>query len=455
MWPQLSGAKHWIDNHPVRAATFAGWLQQGVTGLSAILVIPILLTNLGAETTGVWLSFQGFVMLAGLADFGVGLAITRQVAHCLGADSESASTGDFLWFGRQWQGVWAIWKYSAIIYSVTILVAAAIGVAVFELFVVRSRIVEGWQENPRLLWYVMLLVPCLLVSAARSISLLNGAGKLLTTRLLAATYFGFQAAAVILFATFSQSLLLMAIASVGVTSIYCISLFGIARSILLAKQSGHECRWVFSAALLGKFTKIAVPLGFVNIGGFLTSSIQVPMIGAILGPAAVAPFFLAQKIGQFLVQAAIQFVAPKAIAFSTLIGRQQSSDATRSMDHVARFALFSIVFAQLVFVFCVTPIAPVLLSGKAYPDFAVIALMGFDFVLLGLSVVFSQFVMASGSNPFVYTTLLSGVLNILGIIVVTPVLGLIALPIVSLAAGLMTNYIYSLICWLKLRRSLV
>ena len=57
---KLRAGKQWVNNHPVRAATFAGWLQQGVTGLSAILVIPILLKNLGAESTGVWLSFQGF-----------------------------------------------------------------------------------------------------------------------------------------------------------------------------------------------------------------------------------------------------------------------------------------------------------------------------------------------------------------------------------------------------------
>jgi len=127
----IAAGKQWIDRHPVRSATFAGWVQQAITGLSAVLVIPILLKNLGADATGVWLSFQAFVMLAGLADFGVGLAITGQAAHCLGGQKhQDTRITDFTSFGSGWS--WVRCPYGTCWPSV---VTLAIGVALLDLVI--------------------------------------------------------------------------------------------------------------------------------------------------------------------------------------------------------------------------------------------------------------------------------------------------------------------------------
>jgi len=143
-----------VRNHPVRAATLAGWIQQAVTGFSAIVVLPILLSSIGAEQTGVWLAFQGFVLLAGLADFGVGLAITRQAAHCLGGQKhQDTRNTDFIPFGSGWDGVRCLSEHAGPVYRITSFVALAIGVALFDLVIRHTRLMDGIEAtSARCLW---------------------------------------------------------------------------------------------------------------------------------------------------------------------------------------------------------------------------------------------------------------------------------------------------------------
>ena len=44
----------WLRRNPVRAATLAGWYQQGCSVVSGLLIIPFLIHYLGAERAGIW-----------------------------------------------------------------------------------------------------------------------------------------------------------------------------------------------------------------------------------------------------------------------------------------------------------------------------------------------------------------------------------------------------------------
>lgn len=446
---KVTACKRWIDSHPVRAATFAGWFQQAVTGLSAILVLPVLLSSIGAADAGVWLAFQGFVMLAGLADFGVGIAVTRQAAHCLGSSETTVSSHDFLPFGVGWRGIQSLKMHAAYIYRATVIVACLAGAAAFEGIIVHTKLISGSVADARLLWYVMLVTPCLLLLTALPVSILNGVGKIFMTRSLAALYFGVQAIAISVAAIITKSLLMMALTSAACSVVYCVTVTAMCSDML--KKHSDELRTAdWSRPLLWRFVRVAVPLGFVNIGAFLTSSIQVPLLGAILGPAAVAPFFLAQKIGQFLLQASLQFSAPKTILFSSLLGRSDPRMALDTMFHGVKYAAVTLMLSQLAFVFVVPVFAPLLLGAKDYPDFSTTSLMGLDYLLLGLSAMLAQFVIASGSNPFVVTTLIGGILNLVGVWILVPRFALMGIPMASLLAGILTNYGYATWCWLQM-----
>lgn len=438
-------------NHPVRAGTVAGWVQQGVSGLAGVLMVPILLAYVGSAETGVWLAFQGFVMLAGLADFGVGIAVTRQVAYCLGSTKDSSSDGDFLSFGIGWKGIRSLALHASHIYRATVLIAYLAGAAAFEFLIVHSQLITGEPGQGRLLWYLMLFTPCLLLLSAMPVAILNGVGQIFVTRLVAAVYFGVQACTVAVVAIVSHSLTAMALAT-GVCSLaYYVCVRYLADS-KIRKNSSDSRPESWNPALSWQFVRVAFPLGFVNIGAFLTSSVQVPMVGAILGPTAVAPFFLAQKIGQFLLQAALQFVIPKTIQFSSILGRGDFTAAKQSMLHSVKIAAAAILGAQLVFVFAIPVLAPILLNGKAYPGFEVISWMGVDYVLLGVSALLAQFVIASGKNPFVLTTLIGGSLNLLGVWFFVPRYALLGIPMASILAGALTNYGYAVWCWVNLLR---
>ena len=66
----------------------AGVLRNGVlnvvspivSGVTALLLVPILLNVLGAEVYGVWLAVMALVTLLGAADFGLRWSVVRDVA---------------------------------------------------------------------------------------------------------------------------------------------------------------------------------------------------------------------------------------------------------------------------------------------------------------------------------------------------------------------------------------
>ena len=70
------------------------------------------------------------------------------------------------------------------------------------------------------------------------------------------------------------------------------------------------------------------------------------------------------------------------------------------------------------------------------------------------AVVVGQFVLASGRNPFLISTLLNGVLNIVFLAVLYPLYGLVGIPLASLSSGLLTNYWYNLFKGYQLMKDL-
>jgi|GEM_PF-1612800 len=448
---QLRAGKLWVANHPVRAATFAGWLQQVVTGLGALISIPILIRTIGSDITGVWLAFQGFVMLAGLADAGFGIALTRQAAHCLKVRSEE-KLNDFVWFGKGIDGVVSLLKHSNVIYSGCLIFALLLGFAAYDVFVSRSQLAESSGENPRLLWYLMLIGPCGLLYAGKCSALLNGCGYTFLTRILSAGFFATQTAATVVSAFLSQSLIVMAISTAVVGIIYAISIDQICRSILLrgAVGSGEP---VTRARIL-QFARVAFPLGFVNVGVFLISTIQVPLVGFLLGPSVVAPYFIAQRVGQFLMQAALQINQPRTIEFTSLIAHGSRRDALQTARSTIKTVAVSLVFSQLIFVSVISHLGYFLLDGAPAPAMAVQIVMAVDFLILGITATMSQFVLASGVNPFAISTVIAGIISCSLMVVIVPRIGLIGVPLVSLTTGILVHYSYSTICYLVMRRRL-
>src|SRR5689334_20897826 len=93
----LQAVRQWINEHPARAGTLAGWYQQGCSALAALLVMPLVIRGLSAENAGLWFCFQNMLAIINLTDFGLSFVVARQVSYSLHAEGELGRAGtDFI-----------------------------------------------------------------------------------------------------------------------------------------------------------------------------------------------------------------------------------------------------------------------------------------------------------------------------------------------------------------------
>lgn len=92
-----------------------------------------------------------------------------------------------------------------------------------------------------------------------------------------------------------------------------------------------------------------------------------------------------------------------------------------------------------------------LLHKADYVDSFTLGLLTLDFLLLGLTSMGGQYVLAFGRNPFVLSAILTGSASIILTIILTHHFGISGLPMATLAAGLLFNYRKSFLETIKVR----
>jgi len=122
--------------------------------------------------------------------------------------------------------------------------------------------------------------------------------------------------------------------------------------IIYRKRIGLVPKLGFNVGDFGgllKLVKVAYPLGLVSVGGYLVNSIQLPFIAAALGPEKVAPYYVAQRIGQFANMTILQLVLPKLPEFTRLLGMGNRSAAAVLFRRSAIQVSILSIFGALVF----------------------------------------------------------------------------------------------------------
>src|SRR5947207_555698 len=94
----------WVRRHPVRAGALAGWYQQFAGGVVLLAIVPIVNARLSVSEAALWFSFQSLAAAVTLTDFGIGFAISRQVAYSLSMTT-SVGIADFISTRPGWAGV--------------------------------------------------------------------------------------------------------------------------------------------------------------------------------------------------------------------------------------------------------------------------------------------------------------------------------------------------------------
>jgi O-antigen/teichoic acid export membrane protein len=443
----------WMDGNPGKSGALAGWAQQGVTALVALILIPVLVRHLPPDQCGLWFSFQGAIAVATLANFGIGTVIARQTAHCVGAHRNIEIKNDFIDFGHGPEGVAYLNLHAKRIYVLIVALCLTVGTLTFELVIPHTRMISGAASEFRLAWYLMLFNGVVLILSGRFTASLIGTNQTHVFKVLAAAFSTLQGISVVTAAVTTQSITIMALASLGASLAYLAILAFVVRQRIPAFRLRQPAS--IDRGLLRRMLKVSYPLGIVDIGAYLVTTIQVPMLGALLGPAAVTPFYLAQKISQFLTLGCQQSVQPQIPKFTQSYASGDSITCISLLGRTLKTLAILSFGAALFFCFASPIIANQLASLDHFLNLPTLTLMSLDLVTLSIISGLSQFILAAGRNPFMTPSLIGGAINVLLLMALVPQVGLMGIPCASLASGFLTNYWIAIKHGLRLKRQLV
>jgi O-antigen/teichoic acid export membrane protein len=438
--PLFQKLRNWIVDHQVRAGALAGWYQQACGAVAALVAIPLVIKNLGSSDAGLWFSFQSILAIITLTDFGLSFVISRQVAYSLTATTENfTGDSDFIPHCLGWTGVGEVYEASRRLFRWVSFGGLLILVFLYHVVLPLGKLLPAVTADTTIAWYLLGAATLVSLQAKPHQAVLEGLAKLYVTRFLSGTFqlaSGFGAVAVLLWGGGLKEMAL-------VVSIASACNYAVIRW-LVKWQVGPRLPPVsqLPEGLLRQFLRISAPMGILNLSAFCVSSIQVPLIGSLLGPKVVPAFYLAQRIGQVLNQAVTQLVQPQLPLFTQDLAAGNTQGARQRMKETIVWVT-GLAVAVNAFFFLFSPVLAQLWVGPShYVTRPVLLLMSIDYLILSAAVVWGLFVLASGTNPFVFSTVMAGILNVGLCAAVVPTVGMIGVPMATLIAGLCTNYWY-------------
>ena len=429
---------NWAQIHPARAATVAGWYQQLCSAGAALLIIPVLINSLGIEVAGIWFSLQGIIAIFTLSDFGFSMAITRQVAHSFyAAHDVDHLPSDLIKMSSGWKGAAAIYAASRTIFMRVMFASILLFIIAYELVLPHTNLLPNPTTETTLVWYLLAVSFALIFQARLSQAFLDGLGYMYLSRVIAGTYqlicglfsilslwmgFGLTGLAVVLLAgSFVQF------------SAMHISLSKVAAGELISNPED-------SRPLIGKLCKVAIPFGLVSAGGYLVGAVQVPLLGALLGPTVIASIYIALKISQILNGGVLQVVTAQMPLFTKQCAQGDWTGARlRMFKTLVLGAGLQILVA--IFLYFISPVLVKLWIGPGhYIEGVVLLVFTINYLITCLAGLPAQFVLASGRNPFALSTILHGILTLSGMVLFCPQLGLLGVPLAGIVGVILTNF---------------
>ena len=436
-WAKL---RLWIANHPGKAGAIAGWYQQASTGLVALLWVPLAWKSLGTVDAGIWFAFQNLLGMISLTDFGLSFVVSRQVAFALHATDRQTAVGeDFVLTSPGWDGVNQIYWASRVLFRWISLAGLAILVILYHIVLPHGKLLASATSETMLAWYLMGMTAVISMQAKPHIALLDGMAKIYLTRFLIGTIQLFTSLGILIVLYCGGRLKEMAVVGCILGCIQYIMVRSIVRSVGQGRFKPVE----LGVGFFKRFFKIAAPMGLISTSGFLISTVQVPLLGSLLGPAAVPAFYLAQKIGLTLNQAVSQITGPQMPVFTQEIAAGSRSAARKRFLKLVILVPALALLTNAVFFGASSWVVALWVGPGKYVSLGTLFLMSLDYTLCASAAIWGTFVLASGRNPFALSTISHGVLTFVLTILLCPRLGVVGIPLASLSAALLTNIWYN------------
>ena len=432
----VHGVFQWLKNHPARAAALAGWYQQVAGGIVFLAIIPTVNSRLSISEAALWFSFQSLTAVVLLTDFGIGFAVARQVAYSLATETKRA-TGDFIATQPGWSGVGEVLSAARQIYVALVVVAASLLVILHLVLVATRDIVREQMLTSSMAWYLLGAVAVLSLYVKQYTALVEGTGGMHLSRFITGTYQFFAGAAALSALVLTENIAVMSAAVFVTTGVY----FIIIRKVFWRRVPENV---LFNAGadrrIVSSLWRAAYPVGIIGVSGYFVAAVQVPLIGLVFDPARVSSFYAAQKIGQMLNAAVAQISAPQMPLFTRELSSGDAFSALLRARKVVGFVWVLTVLVNAVFFLLSPSFADAWLGAGKFVSTATLFVLAVDYALTGGCVVLGQFVLASGKNPFMWSTLAMGGLNLTGCVVLGRELGVLGIALSGLISGLLTNY---------------
>lgn len=440
--------KVFSEKHPARAGTLAGIFQQGCGVFAALLLVAAASAHLEPSLAGTWFAFQGLATAMALLDFGFGFALSRQISHALGSADGKIASDDFAPLASESISVSHLLSFSNVFYRWMALAITLIGFGLFEILDRFANFIPTDSIDARICWYFMITGSAFLSLAGGLTSFANGTGAIYQSRFAYGIYLLGSGAGAALSATMNWGLPMMGASFAFFSFIYWV-LMG-----LLYNKMGNalvKTKEASQYSLVLRLFKVALPLGVVNFFGNLVFYIQPTLIGSLFGADKVASYFLAQRLAFSFSQIPFHFVTPQLPLFTTQIAAQD----TRASDRMKKTILIgsALVIICSISFFILSPVfAFFLLKEIDFINSTTRFLMSLDMLLAGCSVLWGHFVLASGKNPFLTSTIAFAFTSIIGIFLFNEYFGISALPLSTMLAGLFFIYRKNFIEGLKTLR---
>jgi len=408
-----------------------------------LVVLPIVIRILGSHEAGQWFALQGFVALIGLADFGFSMVISRQVAYSLEwTSARTFAAPDLIETAPGWDGVRQIYAASRRIFLWVAIIAILGSVTIYHLVLPHTNLALHGSGQSAVVWYAMTLGLVFAFQARLSQSVLDGLGRMELGRFILGTHqllVNLGSAAVL---WIRPDLLSMSFVVLAASAIL---LFFMQRTLKSVSAGRLVAPPMPCPELDRRLWRVALPFGFVNSGAYLVGAAQIPLLGSLLGPAEVTPYYVAQRVSQALFAAVAQLTTPQLPFFT---GECAAGNLRAAMSRMARTiswgAALHILAAGFLY-YGSPPLARWFLGAGRYLEGAALGIFCLNHLATGLVVVAAHFVLASGRNPFAFSTFMHGLITIAGVLYLCPRWGLVGVPAASLVAVLLTNFWFCLV----------
>jgi O-antigen/teichoic acid export membrane protein len=435
----INKVKKIVNEKPDKASAMAGLYLQACIILSAAFSIPIILENLGINGSGIWFSLQGFASILSLSDFGFSIAISRQIAHSfkLNLDVEHLKS-DLIKTSTGWLGVSEIYWASRKIFILCSIISIIGCIFLLEIILPYTKLLLTSSEDIRFMFYPLAASIIFILNTKLSQSVLDGLGYMYLSKVISGTY-------QLILGLFCIISLKIGAGIVGLALAYLLAsiIQLMAMSLCLKVVARGRLAYVYNSQL-GSFArnlfKVAVPFGIVISGAYLIGVAQIPLLGSILGPAVVTGMVLAFKISQTLSGLVSQLISADIPFFTQNCAIGNWGKAKKQMINSIVVGSTLQIFVTLFLLYGSTPLVDWWLGPNKYIPNSVLIMFCVNYLITSIAGIPAQFVLAEGRNPFAISTLMHGILSLVGMLITCNLFGLIGVPLASLIALLLTNF---------------